>query len=124
MCRADGHDSMGRQRSARMKEASLYCYAWDLVGDAGRANQSVIDSLGLDAVTMATSYHAGKFTRPAATSGKIVFPEDGTVYFKPRRTYGQLQPLVSRVTAAEDVLATMTGAGRRVYGWTVLLHNT
>ena len=107
-----------------MKGTSLYCYAWDLVGDAGRANQSVIDSLGVDAVTMATSYHAGKFTRPGATTGKVVFPEDGTVYFRPRQTYGQLQPLVSKVTAAEDVLAAMTGAGRRVHGWTVLLHNT
>ena len=107
-----------------MKETSLYCYAWDLVGDAGRAKLSVIDSLGLDAVTMATSYHAGKFIRPDATTGKVVFPEDGTVYFRPRKTYGQLQPLVSQVTAAEDVLATLTEAGRRVYGWTVLLHNT
>lgn len=108
-----------------MKGTSLYCYAWDLVGNDGRANQSVIDSLGVDGITLATSYHAGKFIRPGASTSKVIFPEDGTVYFRPRKAYGPLQPLVSQVTASEDVLATLTAAGqRRVYGWTVLLHNT
>jgi hypothetical protein len=108
-----------------MKGTSLYCYAWDLAGAAGRANQSMIDSLGLDGITLATSYHAGKFIRPGSPTGKVVFPEDGTVYFRPHRTYRQLQPMVSRVTMDEDVLATLTEAGRRhVIGWTVLLHNT
>ena len=110
---------------AMIKGTSLYCYAWDLVGAAGRANRSVIDSLGLDGTTLATSYHAGKFIRPGSLTGKVIFPEDGTIYFRPRRKYGELQPMVSQVTLAEDVLASLTEAGRhRVYGWTVLLHNT
>jgi hypothetical protein len=108
-----------------MTATSLYCYAWDLAGAAGRANRSVIDDLGLDGITLATSYHAGKFIRPGSSTGKVVFPEDGTVYFRPQRTYGELQPMVSRVTADEDVLAGLIEAGRhRVFGWTVLLHNT
>jgi hypothetical protein len=108
-----------------MKGTSLYCYAWDLAGTDGRANQSTIDSLGLDGITLATSYHAGKFIRPGSPTGKVVFPEDGTVYFRPHRTYRQLQPVVSQVTIDEDVLATLTEAGQRhVVGWTVLLHNT
>src|SRR5258708_31688670 len=103
-----------------MNGTSLYCYAWDLAGATGRANQSLIDSLGLDGITLATSYHAGKFIRPGSPTGKGVFPEDGTVYFRPHGTYGQLQPMVSQVTAAADVLATLTQAGRRrVHGWTV-----
>ena len=31
---------------------------------------------------MAGSYHAGKFLRPHGKTGKVYFPEDGTVYFK------------------------------------------
>ncbi|SVC63175.1 uncharacterized protein METZ01_LOCUS316029, partial [marine metagenome] len=39
--------------------------------------------LGANTVCLASSYHAGKFTRPRASGGKIYFPEDGTVYFRP-----------------------------------------
>jgi hypothetical protein len=108
-----------------MMESSLYCYAWDLAGDAGRENRPLIDSLGLDAITLATSYHAGKFLRPNATASKVIFPEDGTVYFRPRNEYGALRPLVAGITATEDVLESLIAGGRyRVYGWTVLLHNS
>lgn len=108
-----------------MNGTSLYCYAWDLAGDGGQSNRSLIDSLGVDAVTLATSYHAGKFLRPAANATKLIFPEDGTVYFRPWREYGRIKPLVSSVTQAEDVLAGLLAGGRRrVHGWTVLLHNT
>ena len=56
-------------------------YAWDLIDDgvatvAGRARDA-----GLDTVTLAASYHAGKFLRPHGRSGKVYFPVDGTVYF-------------------------------------------
>ena len=46
--------------------------------------------LGLDTVTIAGSYHAGKFMRPHGKAGKVYFPDDGTVYFNadPSR-YGQ-----------------------------------
>ena len=39
-------------------------------------------ALGLNTVTLAGSYHAGKFLRPHGTAGKVYFPEDGTVYFR------------------------------------------
>src|ERR1700750_3244680 len=95
-----------------MTATSLCCCAWDLARGARRANRSVIDDLGLDGITLATSYHAGKFIRPGSSTGKVVFPEDGTVYFRPQRTYGELQPMVSRVTVDEDVLAGLIDAGR------------
>jgi hypothetical protein len=87
---------------------SLYCYAWDLTGEAGRANLARIVELGLGGISLATSYHAGKFLRPAASDAKVVFPEDGTVYFRPRAHYGRVKPLVSRVTEVQDVLAELT----------------
>ena len=43
-------------------------------------------SLGLDTVTIAGSYHAGKFLRPHGKTGKVYFPEDGAVYFRPTRS--------------------------------------
>ena len=38
-------------------------------------------ALGLETVTIAGSYHAGKFLRPHGKAGKVYFPEDGTAYF-------------------------------------------
>jgi hypothetical protein len=108
-----------------MARTSLYAYAWDLAGAAGDRAVAEAHAHGIAGVTLATAYHAGKFIRPWAEEGKVVFPEDGTIYFRPRATYGRIKPQVSQVTQQEDVLAKLTARGDlAVYGWTVLLHNT
>ena len=62
---------------------AIYAYPWDLVETGLGAAIDRFQALGLDTVTVAGSYHAGKFLRPHGRSGKVYFPEDGTVYFKP-----------------------------------------
>ena len=63
-------------------------------------------ALGLDTVTLAGAYHAGKFIRPKGKAGKVYFPEDGTVYFRPDPTrYGEIKPLANSLLAERDVLA-------------------
>jgi hypothetical protein len=105
--------------------SSLYCYAWDLAGESGARNRDWIAEFGIGGISLATSYHAGKFLRPHATDSKVVFPEDGTVYFRPQGKYGRVQPLVAQVSQQQDVLADIIADGRfAVQGWTVLLHNT
>lgn len=104
---------------------SLYCYAWDLAGAAGKARLDRVAELGLDGLSLATAYHAGKFLRPGAPDGKVYFPEDGTVYFRPRGRYRALVPQVAKVTEEQDVLADLLADGRfAVRGWAVLLHNS
>jgi hypothetical protein len=108
-----------------MASTSLYAYAWDLMGAAGDCAIAEARAHGIGGITLATAYHAGKFIRPWAEEGKVVFPEDGTVHFRPRGIYGRIKPQVSQVTQQEDVLAKLTARGDlAVYGWTVLLHNT
>lgn len=108
-----------------MGRTSLYAYAWDLSGVDGDRAVARARDLGIDGITLATAYHAGKFIRPWAEDGKVVFPEDGTVYFQPRRSYGAIAPQVAKVTQQEDVLQKLTARGDLgVFGWTVLLHNT
>lgn len=109
-----------------MAYRALYTYAWDLV-DEGPA--SVVDAardLGLDTLTMAGSYHAGKFLRPHGRSGKVFFPEDGTVCFTPDPgRYGVIQPVPNSLLAERDVLRELTEARRiAVNAWMVLLHNS
>ncbi|MEQ1768825.1 MAG: hypothetical protein ABL879_03220 [Devosia sp.] len=109
-----------------MTYKAIYTYAWDLA-EAGVA--PAIDEfleLALDTVTIAGTYHAGKFLRPHGKAGKVYFPEDGTSYFKsdPSR-YGAIKPLPNGLLAGRDVLQELTSDGRMaVNAWLVLLHNT
>ena len=70
----------------------MYAYTWDLDERPLGAVADEVTGLGLDTITLATSYHAGKFLRPRGKTGKVYFPEDGTAYFRhdPAR-YGALQ---------------------------------
>jgi hypothetical protein len=108
-----------------MSYKAIYTYAWDLAEAGVPAAVAEFRGLGLDTVTMAGSYHAGKFLRPHGKSGKVYFPEDGTVYFRadPSR-YGAIQPVANGLLAEGDVLRELTASGLAVNVWLVLLHNT
>jgi len=108
-----------------MSYRAIYAYAWDIaeVGVAAFADE--IRALGLDTVTLAGSYHAGKFIRPHGKTGKIYFPEDGTIYFRndPAR-YGKIKPIANSLNASRDIFRELTDAGMPVNAWMVLLHNS
>ena len=94
-----------------MSYKAIYTYAWDLAETGVAAASKEFRGLGLDTVTMAGSYHAGKFLRPHGKQGKVYFPEDGTVYFKadPSR-YGAIKPAANSILAKQDVLRELTSA--------------
>jgi hypothetical protein len=105
---------------------SVYCYAWDLA-DKGVA--SVAEELGtrhINTITLAGSYHAGKFLRPHGQNGKVYFPKDGTVYFPARRElYGEIQPVLNEPLAKEDLFRQCCDdSAMAVTAWMVLLHNS
>ena len=109
-----------------MSYKAIYTYAWDLAEAGVGAATAEFRGLGLDTVTMAGSYHAGKFLRPHGKTGKVYFPEDGTVYFKadPSR-YGAIKPAANSILGQQDVLRALTDAkDMAVNVWLVLLHNT
>src|SRR6188508_3147533 len=109
-----------------MSYRAIYTYAWDLVEEGIAETQRQFLALGLDTVTIAGSYHAGKFLRPHGRTGKVYFPEDGTVYFRPtEQLYGAIKPLVSRIARERDVLRELCESGAIAANfWLVLLHNT
>ncbi len=101
-----------------------YAYPWNLHDPA--TDVARMRDAGMAHLTVATSYHAGKFLQPRDPVARVYFPEDGTVYFRhdPAR-YGKLQPRMADVTRRQDVLRTL--CDRRtlpVRGWTVLNHNS
>ena len=109
-----------------MSYKSIYTYAWDIAEMGVKTAAAEFRALGLDTVTIAGSYHAGKFLRPHGRTGKIYFPEDGTVYFKadPRR-YGAIKPVANSMLDERDVLGELTHEKNIATNvWLVLLHNT
>ncbi len=109
-----------------MSYKAVYDYAWDLADEGVASAVRQFQGLGLHTVTVAGSYHAGKFLRPHGRSGKVYFPEDGTVYFRtdPRR-YGAIKPLPNAMLAEHDVVRDLTQTGGIATNvWLVLLHNT
>ncbi len=108
-----------------MSYRAIYTYAWDLAETGVSAAVGEFRELGLDTVTMAGSYHAGKFLRPHGKGGKVYFPEDGTVYFNadPSR-YGAIKPVANPMLQSGDILRELTASDMQVNVWTVLLHNT
>ncbi len=106
---------------------AIYLYAWDLLDEGVAEVAARLRDVGADTATLAASYHAGKFIRPHGRSGKVYFPEDGTIYFRHRPDrYGRVQPLPNAMLADADpfeCLAREAPDLRRV-GWTVCCHNS
>ena len=105
---------------------AIYTYAWDLAEAGVNTALDEFKALGLDTVTMAGSYHAGKFLRPHGQTGKVYFPEDGTAYFKTNASrYGAIKPVKNHLLKGRDVLRELTDNGTmQVNAWMVLLHNS
>lgn len=109
-----------------MNYRAMYAYPWDLADEGVSSVIERVEALGLNTITIAGSYHAGKFLRPHGATGKVYFPEDGTVYFNADHSrYGSIKPLVCRLTRERDILRELTGnSGVAANVWLVLLHNS
>jgi hypothetical protein len=85
-----------------MSYRAIYTYPWDLADEGVDAVVRDVERLGLDTITIAGSYHAGKFLRPHGRGSRVMFPEDGTVYFRPFLTWrrGVVTSLVREIREA------------------------
>jgi hypothetical protein len=105
----------------------LYVYAWDLADEGLETVLGRIRPTGINTVTLAASYHAGKFLRPHGVGGKVYFPVDGTVYFQARpERYGHIRPLVSPLVGEFDAFARLEQEAPDLarVAWVVCCHNT
>ncbi len=110
-----------------MMRKGIYLYPWDLEDEGAETVVPRLREAGLDSISLAVSYHAGKFVRPHARDRKVYFPEDGTIYFPPDvARYGRIKPLTnSRVPGSEALRALDRAAPDFARtAWTVGLHNT
>ncbi len=112
---------------------SMWTYPWDLQDQGlAQASAELRERAGLNTISLATSYHAGRFLQPRSPHQKAYFPEDGTVYYRPKEAIWagkEIRPLMAQnVSERGDMLAALTEArdtgGMKVSCWTVCLHNT
>ena len=114
-----------------MSDHAIWAYPWDL-HDLGPALLPRLRDLGLTHISLAASYHAGRFLQPGNPRRRVYFPQDGTVYYRPdpARWQGHLiQPQAADIVATEGCqMTTLIRArdhgGLAVSAWTVCLHNT
>jgi len=111
--------------------ATVWAYPWDLVDEGIARAVDTIASLGLDGVRVAAAYHSGKFISPRNPRRRVVFPEGGVIYFRPRgkRFKGlAIQPVLSELAKQGDPLEELATECRKrglsVTAWMVLAHNS
>lgn len=111
---------------------SMWAYPWDLM-DVGfdEATTELRERAGVNGISLATSYHAGRFLQPRSPVRKSYFPEDGTIYFHPtaaRWDASVIRPKVADLMLHGDMLGDLVRGRERtglaVQCWTVCLHNT
>ncbi len=111
---------------------SVFAYPWDVLDETPEVFcVNARERLGVDTVSLAVSYHAGKLILPHNPRRKVYYPDDGAVYFRPDPAAfagSSIQPYVGALAREEDSLAALCsaaeGAGLGVIAWTVCLHNT
>lgn len=109
--------------------ASMWIYLWDLVDEGYDSVLGRLKDRGLTSISLATAYHAGKFLAPHNPRRKVMFLEDGTVYFRPTISkYGKITPIVNSLVGQGHDLAEAKKyadhAGMQTRSWVVCCHNT
>ncbi|ADO42192.1 conserved hypothetical protein [Ketogulonicigenium vulgare Y25] len=105
---------------------ALYAYTWDLAeSDPGALDQEFARAR-LNTITIAAAYHAGKFTRPHGTSGKVYFPEDGVLHCQiDDAKFGTIKPEIGKLAQENNVFADFCqNSALDVTAWAVLMHNS
>ena len=108
---------------------SMWIYLWDLVDEGYDVVLQRLNENRLTGISVAAAYHAGKFLEPHNPKRKVVFLEDGTVYFRPdSRKYGKIQPrinsLVKEGHGLEKAKHFADKVGFTTRAWIVCCHNT
>ena len=115
-----------------MNEVSVWAYPWDL-HDLGLDHvTAVLAKTGAGMISLATSYHAGRFLQPGNPRRRVYYPQDGTVYYQvdgSRWSGAEIVPLQADIVGSEgdklaDLRALRDRGGPAISCWTVCLHNT
>jgi hypothetical protein len=111
-----------------IQEVGVWIYLWDLLDEGIDKTLEYLRSRGFGWLHLAVLYHAGRFLLPHNPLRKVYILEDGTAYFIPRGSYGNLKPARNSMVEDGDPIAEVIRTAHRkdmkVTAWIVLTHNT
>ena len=124
-----GAPAWGRLAHTPQLGASMWVHLWDLVDEGYGQVLARLKENGLTSVSLACAYHAGKFLLPHNPRHRVIFLNDGVVYFKPRmHLYGKIKPrtdpLVREGHGLDALQKHADNAGLETRAWVVCCHNT
>lgn len=110
-----------------MVKSVVHAYPWDLIGDPDAVAR--YQSLGVDAIALAASYHTVRAATPLHPEHRLVDARHAAFYLPVRASnYGRLVPAepswMDGSNSFGDAAALVRAAGLPVYAWTVLTHNS
>ena len=112
-------------------QTSLWAYAWDLESDGVENVLEKSKDLGVNAISLASSYHSGFFIHSHNTKHKMYFAEDGVVYFHPDMKYFEdtnIKPKIAKISKMNDwfdiVSEKISKYDLDLWDWTDCNHNT
>lgn len=111
---------------------SMWSYPWDFVDCCVEPVLDEMQSVGLNDVSLITSYHAGRFLQVRSPVRKSYFPEDGVLYYPAsmeRFKHLRIQPKIGQFQMEHPnffskLINEAEARKMTVSGWTVCLHNT
>lgn len=110
-------------------KAHVWAYLWDIDAIGVERALDELRAVGVTGLSVATSYHAGRFVQPRLAPYRMYYPEDGTVHVPIPEGSGAIKPLVSEFGRTHpDLLHRLQRVAFErnmvVSSWTVMLHNT
>ncbi|MGE5315184.1 MAG: hypothetical protein ACM3Q4_10850 [Acidobacteriota bacterium] len=117
------------QAQAGPTDASMWIYLWDIVDEGYEHVFSFLKERRLTSLSVAGAYHAGKFLAVHNPKRKVVFLEDGTIYFTPDpRFFGAIKPQVNSLVTEGHHLGSVARSAERfgleTRAWVVCCHNS
>lgn len=110
---------------------SIWIHPTDFAAEGAASVCTNVKAMGLGALSIAATYHAGRFLLPHDPHATVRLLEDDVAYYQvdPARWQGaRLQPKTAAVSSREDLARAARDAavkaGLEVHAWVVGLHNS
>src|SRR5262245_23920303 len=110
---------------------SIWIHPTDVAAEGAAAVCANVKAMGLRALSLAATYHAGRFLLPHDPKATVRLLEDGVAYYQvddARWQRSRLRPKTAAVSEKEDLARAARDAavkaGLEVNAWVVALHNS
>jgi hypothetical protein len=110
---------------------SIWIHPTDVAAEGADAVVAAVKEMGLGAISLAATYHAGRFLLPHDPKSSVKLLEDGVAWYQPNAATWKSQKLQPKAAAEGDgkdlaraARDAAVKAGLAVNAWVVALHNS